>query len=318
MAIGKAGSGAGAKQPPRKKYTLDDLLISSKDFDAKDSTNVMLIGVPNSKKTFSLNTIPNEWKDWKTGETRPFDVIYINADDRASVIDWDRRPHWRVVNLPLGGMNPKEIIDMHQDLIEGLSKLEKKPDCIIYDSLSVVSKNIDNFAWGNVDGKGYSHGYEGNEDRFGYVTYMLELIIFGLQRNCQFFFAIAHEKEPYWAELKENASKAKYKPDLIGGIKNILPRFFHEVYFTYKHNGDWHWLTQTMGQREPRTCYPVERFLPPDWSIIINRKWKEYEDVEAAIDVEQAEAEAARKEQQQMERAMKKGQAAETKKGGSK
>ena len=302
MAIAKSG----APKAPSKKYTLDDLLVDAKDFKAKDSTNVLLIGVQNSKKTFSLNTIPTEWVDWVTGERRPFIVWYINADDRASVINWDNFPHWKVINLPLGGMNPLEIIDMHKDLIEGLAKLEpnKRPDCIIYDTLSVVSKNVENYTWENISGVGYSHGFEGNEDRFGFTSHMLEMIIFGLQRNCQFFFALAHEKEPYWAELKENAAKAKYKPDLIGGIKTILPRFFHEVYFTMKNNGDWEWLTQTQGQREPRTCYPVQKFLPMDWSIIIERKWGEYRDEQAAHDDEQAREQEAAKERKEIQKAM--------------
>lgn len=299
MGIGKGGGVKTAET--RKHYALSDLLIPASEFKAANSTNVLVIGAPNSKKTFSMNSIPNEWEDWATGKVRPFNVLYINADDRASVIDWKARPHWQVVNLPLGGMNPLDIIHMHQDLIQGLSSEPGKFDCIIYDSLSVLSKNVDNFTWENVEGSGFSHGYEGNEDRFGKVTQLLDTVIFGLQQSAQFFFAIAHEKEPHFTET---GVKAKFKPDLIGGIKNSLPKFFHEVYYTVQHEGEWHWLTQPQSKREPRTCYPVHRFLPMDWSIIVNKRWEEYRDENAAHDAEQAAEEAAAKEQREIAKAM--------------
>jgi len=311
MAIGKkskeTGEGKATQAPKtpasRIRQSLDDLLIPATDFVGQDSTNVLVIGIPNSKKTFSLNTVPERWCPWDGSPERPLEVLYIDADQRASVIDWKRYPHWKVISLPLGGMNPREVIDRHKDLIEGLAVSEWKPDIIIYDSISVLSRNVESYTWKDIPGEAYSKDFKGNENRFGFAEHVINMVIFGLKSKAQFFWMIAHEKEPYF---KDEGAKKKFKPDIIGGIKNILPRFFHEVYFTVKHCGEWLWLTQTVPMKEPRTCYPIPRYLPMDWSIIVERRWGEFYDDGAARVMEDAQAEADEKEQQEIDKAMQK------------
>lgn len=293
-------------QPERKATALADLLQPAENYIARDSSKVLLIGPQDSMKTYSLNTIPNEWEDWKTGEKRQLEVLYINADNRAVVIDWDKRPHWRIVDMQFTGDEGDaiEAVQRHQDLVRGLHKLGQddwKPDCIIYDSTSPLSETVEKYVWDNVEGSGDSRDYEGNEERYGKAEKLMNMALRGLMDSAHFFFMISHEKEPYFAE---DAAKKTYKPDLIGGIKNKIGRYFQEIYFTVKHKGEWHWQTRNMRQRPARTSYPIQQFLPPDWSIIIERRWKDYYDEKAVYDAEQAVEEQQHKEQLEREKAM--------------
>ena len=278
--------------PVRKRLSFDEMIIPAANFTGADSTNVLVIGAPNSKKTLSLRSIPDTWIPWGGTEEKPFRVLYLNADDRAVVIDWSARPNWSVINLPFEYSSPEEIVQLHKDVLDNLkhswnptTKVNDRFDCVIYDSLTPLSENMSNYTWTTVRpgerDKGvtvaqWSSGYLGNEDRYGTVSHLLKMFLFGLRDSVQFFFAIAHEKEPFYADKKPT-----FKPDIAGGVKSLLPKLFQEVYYTYMKNGEWMWLTQPLFQREPRTCYPVPSYLPMDWSIIINRRWNEYYNADA-------------------------------------
>ena len=277
--------GAKAENPitkviKRERRTLESMAIPAESYPQQDSTNLLVIGASNTEKTRSLRTIPRTWLPWDGSPEREFRVLGIDADGRLSVLDLSNRPGWKIISLPINFHDPSEIEATHEDIVYGLAKLkpEKKPDLIFYDSTTPMSENIENYTWKSVAGDEYSRAWDQNEKRYGMVTNILKLIIFGLKANCQFFVLIAHEQEPAWQELKENATKARYKPALIGSIKNLLPKLFQEVYFTQWNDGEWQWLTQQVGQREPRTCYPLKKYIPQDYSIMINRRWAEYTD----------------------------------------
>lgn len=315
----------------RKKMSFEDMLTPAQDFIGANSTNVLLVGVLNSKKTLSLNTIPDEWEPWDGSGKRPFRVLYLNADDRASVIDWSKRPNWSVINLPLEYSDPKQIVDLHKDILDNLkrtwnptTRCNDRFDAVIYDSLTPLDMNLRNFTWQNVapgergTGKGkekvpvamWSNGYEGNEDRYGTIAHMLEIVIYGLRDSVQFFFAIAHEKAPHYSE-----KDGKYAPNITGGLKHVLPSLFHEVYYTTQYRGDWMWLTQPYDSRVPRTCYPLPMRIPMDWSVIIDRRWRELYDPEADAKYKAEKAAEEEREREEIKLAIARAKAAEQEDG---
>lgn len=300
---GKSKSGITLPEPD----DFSDLFCTN---DPTDSTNVMLVGAPNTRKTYSLNTVPDTWVDWRTGEERDFRVLYLNADDRAVVIDKKKRARWKTINLPMVFSDPQQIISRHDRVLSMIQEgynfrdgYNEQFDAVIYDSLTPLNENIFNFTWSEVKSKtgddSWGRGYEDNEARYGTLEHYLKRFVLGLRDNTQFCWIIAHEKEPHFQD-----KKPVYRPDLSGGIKNVLPRFFHEMYYTMQHMGEWCWLTQKHGQREPRTCYPIQKFIPMDWSIIVNRRWDEFYDPDVAFDAEQAKEEAAEKERAEIDKAM--------------
>lgn len=257
-----------------KPEDIDDLMVPASKIAHTDSRTVMDIGVQNSEKTLSLMTIPDTWVDWRTGKEAPLTVLYINCDQRQSVIDFAKRPNWTVIDLPIDLVNPRLTVDRMEAIVRGLTDKRWVFDCIVLDSTTPLSWNVKEAVWTELDGVENSDVYAGNELRYKALTATFMRLMFGLKNNCFFFFVIGHEAPPFWAD--EGKKDAVYTIDMPGGIKKLLPKLWEEIYFSYQYGGRWMWLTQTAFKREPRTCYPVQKFIPKDYSIIINRRWDEF------------------------------------------
>lgn len=259
-----------------KPEDIDDLMIPADRMVHTDSRTVLSIGAQNTEKTLSLMTIPDTWVDWRTGKEAPLRVLYLNHDMRQSVIDFRRRPNWTVIDMPIDLYHPREMVDRYEAIIRGLESGRWTFDAIVQDSTTPFSWNVKEAVWSELDGVENSDIYMGNELRYKALTATFMRLMFGLKNNTFFLFVIGHEVPPFYAEEKKNPN-APYTIDMPGGIKKLLPKLWEEIYYTYKYQGKWMWLTQTAFQREPRTCYPVSKFIPQDYSIIINRRWDEFE-----------------------------------------
>jgi len=300
---------------------IDDILTPAVDYAmGMYSTNVNNIGPPGCGKTSALKTIPNTWIPWldKDKKEHPFNVLYVDTDLRAGVLahkDTEKetiiqeRTNWDVATIP-ADLDVVNQFLKHFDLIEAIRKRTIGRtlwdgrigyDAIIYDSTTPMSMNLFNFIWRAVPdsngeitwGTQYSKPSKdskqpGNEERYGTLTHSEQAIILGLKNSADFFFCISHEKEPYF---QDSGTKARYTADLAGGFKNMLSRLFQEVYFSVLHEKRYHWLTQFASQREARTQYKISKYIPQDYSIIINRRWDEFKVAETKIETEEEVAE---------------------------
>jgi hypothetical protein len=260
---------------------IDKMMTPASQMFHADSRTVMDIGVQNSEKTLSLMTIPDTWVNWKTGKEEPLTVLYINTDQRQGVIDFKRRPNWTVIDLPIDLVNPQLTVDRMEAIVRGLTDGRWKFTAIVLDSTTPFSWNVKEAVWLALGGVEDSDVYAGNELRYKALTSTFMRLMFGLKNNCFFFFVIGHEAPPFWAD--EGKKDAVYTIDMPGGIKKLLPKLWEEIYFSYQYGGKWMWLTQTAFKREPRTCYPIQKFIPKDYSIIINRRWDEFRRVDEPV-----------------------------------
>jgi hypothetical protein len=273
-----------------RKYTLADLIKPYAEKPHTFSSNsILVIGSQGTKKTLSLRTIPVEYTD--DGEIHKMKILYINADMRERVLPAEWLNRVDVVELPYNPDFGAESIDKHFALVRGLKENAEKYDVIIYDSVTPLNETLwDNsgkllatkeplrkeskdvyVAWGEIDE--FDLAYQGNEKKYGYVCTMFGRIIFGLKAECKLFICICHDKEPYFGA---DESKKRYTANVYGKLKEFLPGQFDEVYFTYKHAGDWVWLTKELGTRYARSCHNVATFIPQDYTIPINNRWDEF------------------------------------------
>lgn len=272
------------------------------------STNVAVIGDQATYKTKSLESIPQEIIIPRTGELDKARVLHIDADDRSSVIDRKKVPHFTFIRIPYDPTNNVKSWQYYNGLIDRLNAGEYNYNIGILDTLSPLNMTLWDLSWeeppigvGTLrkDRKGneynaskYTTDYGNGADmNYEFVKREMRRILFSLARRFDYFICIAHLKSPF--HMDEGTAKEKFTADLVGGMKDILPRMFQEVYFTVRSaDNSWVWLTappQSGPHRKKfaRTCLPIPMYVPQDFSIITNNNWQKYVDTPVTAEKEE-------------------------------
>ena len=317
MAVKRGGSGGVIlTKTSAEPIDIDDLFERPDDRKNKQpvryqSTNVLVIGDQATYKTKSLETIPKEIIDPKTGEFKEARVLHIDADDRSAVIDRAKAPHFEFIRIPYDPADNVGTWERYNGLIERLRNKQYEFNVGILDTLSPLAMTAWDLSWEeppigvgtlrmNKRGEAYhasryTTDYTNGADmNYEFVKQEMRRIIFALMRRFDYFICTAHLKNPYFGDA--GTAKEKFTADLQGGLKDVLPRMFQEVYFTVKSrastdplvvaNQGWCWQTQPANKKYARTCLPIPANVPMDYGIIMRNEWQRYVDspVEAAIE----------------------------------
>lgn len=267
------------------------------------STNVLIIGDQATYKTKSLESIPQEIIDPRTGEFKAARVLHIDADDRSAVIDRAKTPHFEFIRVPYDPADNVGTWERYNALIENLRNKKYDFNVGILDTLSPIAMTAWDLSWedppigvGTIrrDKKGneyvasrYTTDYTNGADmNYEFVKQEMRRIIFALMRRFDYFICTAHLKNPYFGDV--GTAKEKFTADLQGGLKDVLPRMFQEVYFTVKSKGSddpiivanngWCWQTAPAAKKYARTCLPIPINVPMDYKIMMRNEWQRYVD----------------------------------------
>lgn len=238
-----------------------------------DPLSVLVIGQQGSWKTSALASIPADKK-----------VLFLDGDQRAQVLDGKLHGKpWTKVDVPYDPENSAEVFNRYRAVTMRLNVLPdaERYDVIVLDTTTPLMKVLWDMARKDVpqtdDSLRWSPEYKDNPKWYGYVQQKAESILFSLKAHCDLFVCLCHDKEPFWGE-KDNEKK-RYAPDVTGGLKNLLPKLFQEVYYTYRSplqtKGEWWWLTQPFDQRDARSCHTLSMFVPQRYDLVLNRQWDE-------------------------------------------
>lgn len=273
-----------------KKNVVTESTINLADFmdtkidNVKTGKNILVVGDQGTWKTGSAKTIPPKIIAPRTGELVDTKALYIDADIRSEILPKDKLPWIKFMYMPY---NPFDVVKMYRAHVELINCLmsaklsgsaEWNYNVGIYDSLTPLNLTIFDLSYldppNGVGGDAYSTEYKGAERNYGFMKVELRKILFGFMSAFDYFVLIAHEKEPFWGE--RDVTQRKYSADVVGGLKDILPKLFSEVYYTKFNDGKWMWLTQPLGQRFARSCLPLPPIVPQDYAIPMAGKWKDY------------------------------------------
>lgn len=251
----------------------DDLFSPVEEVRDTDPISMLIIGPQGSWKTSALASIPQVRDDG-----RPVRVLYMDADQRLKVIR-QPLPHWTKVDVPYDPDKSDAVYNKYRAVSAamGMSKPEYQFDVVIMDTLTPLMEVLWDRARKEItDENQYSDSYTDNKKQFGFVQKEAKKIIFSLKANADLFICIAHEKEPFFNEA--DPLKKKFTADVVGSLKTFLPKLFQEVYYTTKNtetNGEYWWLTGSLGQREGRNSYALPQFVPQRYDLVLNRRWDE-------------------------------------------
>ncbi len=258
------------------------------------STNALVIGEQATWKTASTATIPQKIVNPKTGVIVDAKVLFIDDDGRSNVINRAKVPHFKFLKIPYDPENNQRTWEQINAIISNLNEHKDGWDFNVgvFDTLTPLDMMLWDLSYTpppigvGVDrltkkdeaysitmyDTDYTHGADKN---YEFVKREMRRILFSFMHRFDYFFVLCHSKAPFFGDI--GSAKEKWTPDVKGGMKDLLPKLFQEVYFTVKGNdGTWCWQTAPANKKYARTCLPIPSIVPQDYSILTNNNWQRY------------------------------------------